>query len=206
MFCPNPYKRPSIESGAENRGSIESKNQLQKARKWSYPKYLFILELKILVTKQTWFACVPPVYMIYNQHNTAYHQQHIRHNIGQHSTNNTVCKRSQPWIDNMLQLIWHTFWGVGLSFMVCLFGFLVMVLFGISGIPGLVWFLRFPWEWEEALQRFRECFKGFGTLRFNMRNMWNMLKHAKRETHMKHEKREKSYDKKTYFCNIYSIH
>ena len=32
-----------------------------------------------------------------------------------------------------------------------------------------------------------------------------MLKHAKRETHMKHEKREKSYDKKTYFCNIYSL-
>ena len=30
--------------------------------------------------------------------------------------------------------------------------------------------------------------------------------HAKPETHMKHEKREKSYDKKTYFCNIYSIH
>ena len=135
MFCPNPYKRPSIESGAENRGSIESKNQLQKARKWSYPKYLFILELKILVTKQTWFACVPPVYMIYNQHNTAYHQQHIRNNIGQHSTNNTLCKRSQPWIDNMLQFIWYTFWGVGLSFMVCLFGFLVMVLFGIYGIP-----------------------------------------------------------------------
>ena len=40
-----------------------------------------------------------------------------------------------------------------------------------SSLGLLVWFLRFPWEWEEALQRFRECFKGFGTLRFNMRNM-----------------------------------
>ena len=29
--------------------------------------------------------------------------------------------------------------------------------------------------------------------------------HATPETHMKHEKREKSYDKKTYFCNIYSL-
>ena len=38
-----------------------------------------------------------------------------------------------------------------------------------------------------------------------LRVTWNMLKHAKRETHMKHEKREKSYDKKTYFCNIYSL-
>ena len=44
--------------------AFQTQKQFQKVRKESFPCFSFILELRILATKKTWFVCAPPVFFL----------------------------------------------------------------------------------------------------------------------------------------------